>query len=569
MKKIIPLSLRKTHNLIKRNVSVETIIEMSDSIVENDMTLNQLINKVSVALLHTEQVNKINDMTLGFRQNLLNKIKETIYDRYSTEDRKVKYFDEEGQLVVKYFPHIVGEKDPERKTTFLTKDPKRNQPYLTLKGSEKIIDNNSKEILELYSSTENRVRTVDISLLKLYSALEYEKRKNVVKQDKDKFKKYLIDLANETHSYCGYVFNDHRKLDRSSRDYSLARFGHALQYGDAFQKWMIQPSIGYSVTELAKNEAIAYLQNEFKTKDWEELYKESIELIEVNLALLPDWGKGNKTNFSITTKQLGKACQVISLVNNLIEAPIGSNTNELVCLDFTNSGGIMFANQFGDEKFLTISNLIGDKKKDAHQAVADFLRVSRDDAKKVMVGSNHGARLTETTLPIANEVFGETYKGINALAEYGKELLFNGVTHLKLKAPDGVVGVFHGYTLNGELSIDGIKVNAVLPFSPLKIGKNKGYSFGVINQHMSDAFVVRYIRKRLITRGIPHLTILDAFYVPAGTTSIIKELAYDALEELEGWFDGELTRIEKETGIPMENRPIKRTIPVERTGNVF
>ena len=86
---------------------------------------------------------------------------------------------------------------------------------------------------------------------------------------------------------------------------------------------------------------------------------------------------------------------------------------------------------------------------------------------------------------------------------------------------------------------------------------------------MSDAYVVRHIRRKLIEAGIPHTTTLDAFYVPGQYQNLIANLAYQALENLRGWFDSELTRIEALTGIKMDNRPSPRTLDIEKTGLIF
>jgi hypothetical protein len=167
-------------------------------------------------------------------------------------------------------------------------------------------------------------------------------------------------------------------------------------------------------------------------------------------------------------------------------------------------------------------------------------------------------------------VFGEAYKGINAFAEYGKKLLMNGVKRVELIAPDGVKGYFYGYEIGAQMSINGTKVNLIAPFSKNDLGgSKKGYGLGVKPMHMSDAYVVRYIRRKLIEANIGHLTILDAFYIRPSMEVHVANLAYQALENLNGWFDGEITRIEKLTGIMMDNRPKPRSIKIEKTGNIF
>ena len=569
MSNIIPISLRKTYELVRNVVSINEIVDTAYDCVHNDITMSTLINKVSVRLLAKDEVNRVNDMSVYFRENLLSYIQENISGLFSTEDRVMCWFDDVGVAHTATYPHIVGETEKPDFNKYLFRECDEPITTVTLKGSNKVLDNNSTDILEMYATVENRVRCTDVKVLHLYSALCYEENKNSISEPMMEYRRRLIDLAEETALFNGYVFKDTRKFDSSSRDYSLNRFGHAMQYGDAFQKYLIQPELTYVVDAVSVTNAKAYLLKEFDVKRWYPLYKKAIKLVDENLALMDKWNNSRKVEFTITGKELGKYMYIRDVVDNIIRAE-GCVSRTLVCLDFTNSGGIMFANQFGDDKFMGIANLLGGDKQDAHQAVADYLDIERQPAKKVMQGPNHGARLNAVTAPVADNVFGEAYRGINALAEYGKTLLQSGVPYVELIAPDGVKSYFYGYELGATLDINGVSVGLIAPFSDdILGGKKKGYGFGVKPMHPSDAYIVRHIRAKLIELKIPHLTVLDAFYVPANHENLVANLAYQGLANLRGWFDGELTRIEALTGIPMVNRPKPRTLDIVKNGNIF
>ncbi len=477
MKKIISISLRKTHKAIRTTINQTLIVDTAWEIVHDDMTFNQLINKVSVILLSREEVNVINDMTLEFRRNLLEYIQETIDNIFEVEYRLVKWFDKDGYFCSAEYPHIINTVDKPEINKSLFREVSEPVTTVTLKGSNKVMDNNSKDILELYASTNMMVRDdIDPDTIRLYSALEYERNKGNVSEPMMKYRQRMINLAEETILYMGYVFADTRKFDSSSRDYSLNRFGHAQQYSDSFQKSLIQPELTYTVTKDSIKIAKEYLLDEFKVDRWYPLYKRSIKLVDENLELLKDWNDGLKVNFTIDGKELGKALHVMDVVNNIIRNE-GNKTRTLTPFDLTNSGGIMFSSQFGDEKWCTATNLIGTAKQDSHQLVADEANTTRDKAKKISQGPNHGARLTEVTEPIMIGVFGEKYRVINRFAEYGKKLLFNGVTHVEFTAPDGVKSFFNGYTNSAEMDINGTKVGLIAPFTKHDIGERKGYGF--------------------------------------------------------------------------------------------
>jgi len=565
---MLPISLRKTYGKIRNLITINEIVELAEEIAYNDMTMNMLTNNISTVLLRRKDVNAINDSTLWFRRNLLDYIVENTSNLFETENREVKWFDKNGNFCSAEYPHITGKEDRKDFDKNLFRECTLPETNITLKGSGKMLNNNSIKILETYANTKNMVRDCTTDYIYLYSALEYEKNKFAVSEPMMEYRKRMVNLAEETILYCGYEFADTRKLDSSTRDYSLNRFGHAFQYGDSFQKYLIQPVLTYIVEQEDVDNAITFLKDEYNITNYKEYKSTYTEVLINEVAKLQAWNKGLKVEFSIDGKELGKIVYILDVIESIIENK-GYESRTLIQLDFTNSGGIMFANQFGDKKFMTTANLIGNIKQDAHQMVADVLGIDRDPAKKVMQGPNHGARLTDETKEIAMQVFGETYKGINALAEYGKKLLYSGINIVELVAPDGVKGYFYGYTNKAEMNINGTKVNLIAPFTEHNIGERKGYGFGVKPMHMSDAYVVRYIRKALIKAGIPHTTTLDAFYIPPRYENLVANLAYEALDNLQGWFDGELTRMEALTGIKMDNRPKARTIPVERTGNIF
>jgi len=567
---MIPISQIKTYNLVRNTITVKQIIELSDEIVHNDMTTSMLINNIAKALLKEDEVNTINDMTQDFRLNLLEYIEETLVGRYTYESKTYSYYDSQGKIITETASHIVMDKEKKERNNPLFKNPEEPENYIILKGSEKKLDNNSTGILNLFSTVTNMVRECNPNYVKLCAAMEYEENKMSQSEPPMKYKRSQIALAEETILYMGYEFLDNQKLDASGRNYPLTRFGLAYQYGASFNKYMIQPKLTYTVTNKSVLKTIKYLRDEYGIDgDLHKEYNRIDTILDYNLGQLKKWTKHQTVNFSIDYKELGKLLKIQALMDNIIWN-VGYESRELISKDLKNSGCIMFAAGFGDAQHRKVANLTqSDIQYDTHQEVADEIGVSRKLAKEQSQGPNHGAKITPDKEYLYN-IFGESYKGLNGLAEYGKKLLHSGVTLVTMYAPDGVKVYFYGYVLDAKLKVGNTFINLVAPFSKYtNIGLIKGYGMGVKPNHGSDSFIVRYVKRELILRNIPHLTLLDNYDTPPDFDELVESLVYDALDILQGHWYNEIKRIEKETGIKMDYKLVPNTEKIARTGFIF
>ncbi len=523
------------------------IVRVIKGTVTNGMTIDILVGNVANILLSTECNQHTNLGTYNFKKALLIRVK-LVVDAldYKFEDKVTTNIDKDGHMYVSTVSTIIDERDETEYTKVWFNDPKEFTDSITLKGSKLVVDNNSTKLLQAKSEITLRVKEINPIYLDLYTALIYEVNKGKV--DEANYKSRLQAVADETKGFMGYAYTNYRKLDSNSRNYPLNRYGFAVEYGDSFEKFLIEPAQQYLVDQTEINGAIAYLESEFKTSNYKQLVYNAMEKLEANEVLLEQYNKGYITDFTITHKELGKLLHIVDIYHNIIDN-LGNLTRSCASYDFTNSGGINAANQFGNAKFLKTMNLLGeDEKFDTHQRVADVLGIERDDAKSIMQGPNHGGQVPTEYTDMVEDIFGETYKYIRLTAEYGAKLAHKGVKQVTLTRPDGVTATWYPYTVDCSVSMeDGSSISAIMPYGGN--GTNKQLGLAVSCLHSADAFTENYIQAKLAEEGIHIKTTLDNFYGRPSIKDKVVQYTFESLEILRGQMEQQLKAIELETGI--------------------
>ena len=542
-----PKSLTRHFKILKDVVTNREIAEITLEAVRTGQTTDQLIGKVGDILLAERRVNKVNDLSYEFKKALLIRINLVVKSfKFKMITTSTTSISEEGQMYVSNVKTITGESPEEDKGKIWFKEATDFQDYIILKGSKKKINNNSTAVLRQKAEIPLRVKEIDPRCIDLYTVLLYEA--NRTKVNEPNYFSRLREVAKETKANMGYIYHNFRKLDSNTRNYPLSRFGFAVEYGDAFEKFMIEPADPYYVNDVEIEGAIEYLRDEFKTKDYKQLVYRANYEVQYNLAMLEEYEKGRKASFTVTHKELGKYLHIIDIYENIITNS-GGMTRSCASYDFTNSGGINAANQFGDRKFLNTMNLLGGKDVyDTHQRVADALGMKRKDAKGVMQGPNHGGAVKDEHKAMVNEIFGDTYKYIRLTAEYGAKLADAGVRAVELVRPDGVKAIWYPYTLNSKISMeDGTTVNAVTPYGGDGRAKNLGLAVSCLHSH--DAFTEHYVQTKLFDLGIHVKTTLDNFYGRPSIKKWIVKFTFEALNIAKGNMERQLKDIERQTGI--------------------
>ena len=537
-----------SHFVVLKPIHNSLIVQTVRSVVTNGQTIDILVGSVADMLLATDCVQTINDGTYNFKKALLIRIKVVVEAlKFQFEDKTVVTINEEdGSMHVHTVTTVVGQREKEVKSKVWFNDAQEYQDNIVLKGSKLIVDNNSTALLQSKSEITLRVKEIEPEYLDLYAILTYEANKSKV--DEANYLGRLQEVAEETKGFMGYEYVNNRKLDSNSRNYPLNRYGFAVEYGDSFEKFLIEPAQQYLVTEEEVKGAIEYLEDEFKSNNYKELVSATRLKLRENEALQEKYESGLDIEFTITGKELGKLLHILDIFHNIINN-LGEMTRSCASYDFTNSGGINAANQFGDKKFLKTMNLLGDSDKfDTHQRVADVLGMARDDAKGIMQGPNHGGEVPEENRTMVKEIFGDTYKYIRMTAEYGQKIAKAGVQSVTLARPDGVTATWYPYSLNCNVSMeDGSSVSAIMPYGGN--GTNKVLGLAVSCLHSSDAFVEHYIQSSLQAEGIHIKTTLDNFYGAPSIKSKMVRLTFEALDLLKGNMEKQLQAIEKQTGI--------------------
>jgi hypothetical protein len=329
------------------------IAEIAIEVVENGMTRDMLIGGVSARVLQDEDINDMNDCSYNFKKAVMIRVAKVVDKlNFKYETTKSMMIDKEGTMYPVTHKTIVEEREPREDTKIWFNDPTRYQDYITLKGSNKRIDNNSTDVLELKTKIKLKVKEIDERYIDLYAVLLFEANKSKVNEDPEYYLERLQNVAEETKLFMGQEYTNYRKLDSNSRNYPLNRYGFAYEYGDAFGKNLIGLVQEYKVDVNEIDGAIEYLADEFDTDNVDELYTNSIDILNHNLSELKKYNKGLISNFNISEKELGEHLHIVEVYENIICNNRGM-TSTVVGYDFTNSGGINAANQFGDKKFKT------------------------------------------------------------------------------------------------------------------------------------------------------------------------------------------------------------------------
>jgi len=408
-------------------ISNKVIVPLVRETVTNGMTVDMLTGNVANILLASSCLQDINTGRYNFKKALLIRIKLVVDAlKFNLEKKTVTTIDSDGTMYSHSVETIVGEREPTDKSKVWFKEAYEYQDYVILKGSHKLVDNHSTDLLEAKSEITMKVKEILPEYIDLYVAIIYETNKSKV--DEPDYYDRLVAVGEETKAFMGYTYTNYRKLDSNSRNYPLSRFGFSNEYGDAFEKLLVEPAQPWLVTEEEVTGAIQYLRDEFNVTNANKLIYSAMLKLKDNLVLLEQYKTGKVTNFTISHKEVGKLLHIVDVYHNIIDNLDGMTTS-CVSYDYTNSGGINASNQFGDKKFLKVMNLLGgDDKFDTHQAVADELGLERDDAKGVMQGPNHGGEVIAEHREMVHSIFGDTYKYIRLTAQYG-ELLANKVSN--------------------------------------------------------------------------------------------------------------------------------------------
>lgn len=528
-------------------LSDSKIAELLESVVTTGDTLSMLIGRVVDMLLANRAVRSINNGTYNFKKVLLMRVNEVAkslhFDMVSVN--KVSLAND-GNLVCHKVTTIIGEQEKKEYAKVWFNEPEDFQDHAILKGSNRKFNNNSTDLLLEKQQVFLKVKEIYPIYVDLYATLLYEDTKSKVTDAG--YLDRLRDIATETKARLGHVYTNNRKLDSNSRNYPLNRNGFAYEYGDNFEKWLVEPAKPWLVDANEVKLAKKYLRDEFGVKVYTSLVRKAKAKVLQALEDFDTYKEGKVVDFDITHKELGKLLHIIDVNENIIEN-LGGTTTSCVSFDFTNSGGINAANQFGDEKFLNATNLLGNAKFDTHQAVADHLDMSRDDAKSVMQGPNHGGRVVDEHVEMVEDIFGERYKYIHMMSQYGMKIAEAGITEVVLERPDGVKAVWYPYSINCPVPMeDGSTVDSIMPFNSA-IGTDKHRGLAVSILHSADAYIEHYIYSNLREMGIEIKTTLDNFYGRPSIKDLVVELTFEALELLDGYAERQLQAIEKRTGI--------------------
>jgi len=527
-------------------------------IVTNDMTIEMLVGSVANALLKSNScIATVNIHDYNFKKALILRVNNVVATiGFSLEKNTHTKVDSDGTMYTYTVSYIVGQRAKKLIPKVWFKEADSIIDYVEMKGSFVKFNNNSTELLSRRLEVPLRVKEIHPKYIRLYSALMYsDTRSSDRAETPSAYRKRLDAVAEETISCMGYEYENYRKLDSNTRNYPLSRFGFAVEYGDSFEKFLVEPAEKYLVDKTEIKYAKQYLRAEFKTKSIKSLVSNAESKLKANLKLLKLFTQGKKVTFTITHKELGKLLHILDVYYNIIKNE-GSMTRSCVSYDYTNSGGINASNQFGDEQFCRAMNLLGGKEKfDTHQAIADYLDIPRYDAKKIMQGPNHGGRVPANLADMITSVFGKNYEYIRKIAMYGKKLALSGIKSVELVRSDGIKAIWYPYLLGAEVSTeDGASVTAEMPFLyNVKAKDHKALGLAVSCLHNMDAFTENYVFTKMLDNHNIHMkTTLDNFYGRPSIKPLLIKYTFEALELTKGGIEQQLQSIEKQTGIYRE-----------------
>jgi len=566
-----PISMTDYVSQIASIINITDVMVDSNRLVEDHPLIDELIGKVVDKLLYQPQYKEINDGSFMFKKSLIAVAGTIIENCIPWSTKVVKYFDENGNLCTRETKYFSNASDEEYVEPEYARLPEKYDATYVMKGSKKQIECVIREKhLNMLSRQEFMVRAIDHDLVYTYANMKFSENVGNVKYSPSKYLKELESFASVTIAHAGFRYSNIRKLDGSGRDYPAVSIGFAKQYGDSFEKFLIESDYTYVVTKEDVKLAKEFIKEEFKVKSWRKLFERSSKAIEKARRLNVVFQTGRKVKWNMTSKEFGEALWICDIVNNIIYNE-GGVSSSYIMADLTNSGAIMTAYQFGDEKYMRVANLLGGDKIDTHQLVADFFGISRKESKTKFVGATHGARVTDELVECKDEVYGERFDYIRLIAEYGIKLAKAGVPYVEMIQRDGMKVIWEPYMRNCRVSLElsNLSVHAIMPFTQGLEGSPKVSGLYARMVHSCDSYVLRKIQRQLHDKGIHVKTTLDCYYVRPSLKPIIVSMVWDALKDLDSWFKEQIKYIEEQTGIKADFELPNRELDVVETSNIM
>jgi len=481
----LPLSLRTHYRNIQRivnnnNIDVVGIIYDAEN---NGMTVDTLVGIVSRIM--SKYTTIANDGSFEFKQALMSYVVNEVVGCIDIKSVRGQRISSDGKVIF-FTSHVIDSDTPEpADKQSKVKVATDYQDYVSLKGCDRRINNCSTEQLGIDSETMYIVKNINPELIYLYGAMKYSETVETSTEHWLVHFNRMKLVCEQTSKHRGLVYLNLRKYDRSGRDNPLQRFGYAYEYGDSFEKHLIQVNQKYTVTAKGVKEARAFLVDEYginsrKMKATVDSYK---VLVEQNLKLYQNgFNKKYNAPFTIGSKELGKYLYIIEVYDSIV-CNVGGKTRTRLSFDLRNSGWIHSANQFGGSQAMESSNLSGNTIFDTHQELADDINKSQNKlltrikSKDVSVGPNHGGTIKSSASRNGlnadmledsfDNIFGENYRTLRVIAEYGKLCHSKGHNLLKYTSPDGVVGMVNSYQTNCPVTCyteDGdYTIHAIMP----------------------------------------------------------------------------------------------------------
>ena len=275
---MLPIILRKPMAKIENNCKEVEVIDFADEVEHDGMPYRVLVSKITSKMMFKHQ--DINDGSFVFAKCMAMFVDNVVRDMFSIDTTTKTSFNSKGEMVVITHETISSTTPEPTFNKVLFKEFDEPQTTVTLKGSNIVVDNNSEEYLNLLASETFRVKELEPDMVRLYALMKYDENKNNVSESKSEYLIRMMKLAEETILYLGHEYKNTRKLDSSCRDYSINRFGFATEYGDAFEKNLIEPAQEYLVTSGGIQMAKDYLCDEFGVKSWRKLFEKAVFFVQ-------------------------------------------------------------------------------------------------------------------------------------------------------------------------------------------------------------------------------------------------------------------------------------------------
>jgi len=558
-----PISMSSHVQQIAPILDIDEVIETANKLVQSHPLIDELAGKVVDKMLFQPEFQSINDGSNMFKKSMISVVGTIIENCIPWSTKVVKYFDDQGNLTSRETKYYSNASEGEYSEPEYARLPETYESVYIMKGSKKQIHCSVREKhLNMLSQQEFMVREIDHDLVYTYANMKFSENVGNVKYSPSKYLKELESFASVTIAHAGMTYQNIRKFDGAGRHYPVPFFGFAKEHGDSFEKWLIQTTYFYRVTKDDIKLAKAFLKSEFKVKSWRKLFEKASKEIEKARRLNKVFEAGRKVTWNIDSKTFGKYLWIQEICNSIIYNE-GGVTNALIGVDISASGPTMYANQFGDRKWMNGAGLLGTKG-DFHQAVADALGIGRDDAKKVFVAPHHGGRVDDELIDIVNSVFGERYHLIRQIAEYGIKCAFAGVPYITYEAFDGLMMVWNPYIKNCRvgLELSDLAIHAIMPFTQGLEGEKKVSGLAVQVAHGSDGYLMRKVERHMFDADLQVKTTLDAVYCRPALVPVIRKIVNQGLEDLTGWYKAEFEKIQAQTGIKAEFTIPDRELPL-------